>query len=601
MFNKLLISLSCIKITLIMEPYIYFANQELINKKKYDALRAFFYKKLPAEDVAKTYGYSLSSLYSLSRDFRKHLKKNPNEDYFFKSVSIGRKGKKSVDLDTMIIGLRKQNFSSEDIVGIVNSKGYNISYGYVYKLLNNEGFARLPRRSKLEKKKLELPKIKAPISGTLEIIDEKFHSSSTGIFVFLPYIRKFGIDKAIGSSSYPETKTISNFSSILSFIALKLSDVKRYSDDDMWCMDRGLGLFAGLNVLPKSAWLSSYSSRVTKRMNLEFLKSLHKIWHQHDLLSDTCNLDFTTIPYWGDDKHLENNWSGKRNKALSSMLAILAQDPDSGIIDYGDADVMHKDESNVVLEYLDFYKKNSSSNHKLNYLVFDSKFTNYENLSKLDDQNIVFITIRRRGKNILEQINKNNTYKTIRVEASGLKKRTLKVRDEIINLRRYCDSKTGKQKQIRQITITGHGKIKPALIITNDFDIKVEKIVRKYCQRWIVEKGISEQIEFFHLNRVSSSMVIKVDFDLTMTILAHNIYRLFALDMERYSEFSDERIYEKFIANSGDIKIDDQEITIELKKKRDLPQIIEMMNKFKDEKYPWLNNMKRNFYPSSTS
>jgi len=502
----------------------------------------------------------------------------------------------------MVIGLRKHNFSTEDIVGIVNSKGYKISYGYVYKLLNSEGFARLPRRGRQEKKRLELPKIKAPIAGTLEIKDEKFYSGSTGIFAFLPFIRKYGIDKVIDNSSYPGTKNINKFSSILSFIALKLSDVKRYSDDDMWCMDRGLGLFAGLNVLPKSAWLSSYSSRVTKEMNMGFLKSLHEIWIHHKLLSDTCNLDFTTIPYWGNGNHLENNWSGKRNKAMASMLAVLAQDPDTGIIDYGNCDVLHENQSAVVLEYLDFYRQSSTTGtQNINYLVFDSKFTNYENLSRLDDREIKFITIRRRGKNILEQINKNNTYKSLRVEASGLKKRTLKVRDEHMTLRGYNDIKTGTPKQIRQITITGHGKIKPALIITNDFDISTDKVVRKYCRRWIVEKGISEQIEFFHLNRVSSSMVIKVDFDLTMTILAHNIYRLFALDMERYSEFSDERIYEKFIANNGNIKIAGNQIKIELKKKKDLPQIIEMMQKYTDFNYQWLGNRKILFHPSSTT
>jgi len=584
-----------------MEPFDYFQNQEIVNKKKYDALRAFFFEKLPAEKVALTFGYSISSLYSLTWDFRRFLKDSPEEDFFFKNLAIGRKTKKSQDADQMIIGLRKQNFSSEEIVGIMNSKGYDLSYGYVYSLLNNEGFARLHRRSKSEKQKLTLPKIDAPVSHTLEITNEKFHTNSTGIFTFLPYIKKFGLDKVIHDSSYPETKVINKLSSILSFLTLKLSSIKRYSNDDMWCMDRGMGLFAGLNVLPKSAWLSSYSSRVTKDMNLSFLKSMHTIWSQHELLSDTCNLDFTTIPYWGEDKHLENNWSGKRNKALSSMLSVLAQDPDSGIIDYGDVNVMHKNEANVILEYLDFYKENSYGNQELKYLVFDSKFTNYQNLSKLDDQSIKFITIRRRGKNIIEQIQKNNSYKTVRVEAGGLKKRSLRIRDESITLRGYYNLETNEPKQIRQITITGHGKIKPALIITNDFEISSEKIVRKYCRRWIVEKGISEQIEFFHLNRLSSSMVIKVDFDLTMTILAHNIYRLFALDLERYSAFSDERIYGKFIANSGSVQIDGKVINIELKKKRDLPQIIEMMKNSDHTEYSWLNNCKLNFIPSATS
>jgi hypothetical protein len=133
---------------------------------------------------------------------------------------------------------------------------------------------------------------------------------------------------------------------------LTLSSVKRYSNDDLWCKDRGLGLFAGLNVLTKTAWLSSYSSRVTTEMNTSFLKQLHRIWAENGLLSDTVNLDFTTIPYWGDGDHLENNRSGKRGRALSSMLAVLAQDPDSGIIDYGGCTVLHKKESAVVFENL---------------------------------------------------------------------------------------------------------------------------------------------------------------------------------------------------------------------------------------------------------
>ena len=368
-------------------------------------------------------------------------------------------------------------------------------------------------------------------------------------------------------------------------------------------MDRGLGLFAGLNVLPKSAWLSSYSSRVTAAMNTSFLKQLHKLWAAHGLLSDTVNLDFTAIPYWGDGDHLENNWSGKRGKALSSMLAVLAQHPDNGIIDYGGCNVLHKNESAVVLEYLDFYKQATAGSQSLSYLIFDSKFTNYENLSKLDEQQVKFITIRRRGENMLENIRKNKNYKTIRVEASGLKKRTLKVRDEKITLPGYRDPKTGKPKSIRQVIITAHGRTKPALIITNDFELPVEKVVRKYCRRWLVEKGIAEQIDFFHLNRVSSSMVIKVDFDLVMTILAHNIYRLLAMNLERYEHFCDERIYEKFIANNGDISLNanSDTINVELKKKRDLPQIIEMMKNFEHLKYSWMGNRKLNFSPAASS
>ena len=74
-----------------------------------------------------------------------------------------------------------------------------------------------------------------------------------------------------------------------------------------------------------------------------------------------------------------------------------------------------------------------------------------------------------------------------------------------------------------------------------------------------MEKGIEQQIDFFHLNRVSSSMVIKVDFDLVMSIFAHNMYRLLAFSLDRYHHFLDERIYEKFVDNSGEIEIGEKD------------------------------------------
>jgi len=119
--------------------------------------------------VARVYGYSLSSLYSLTRDFRGHLRQDPGKDLFFKEVILGRKEIKQGDLEDLVISLHKHNFSTEDILRIVNSKGYEVSYGYVYKLLDQEGFARLPRRSTPKKKRLELPKIKASVATPSKI------------------------------------------------------------------------------------------------------------------------------------------------------------------------------------------------------------------------------------------------------------------------------------------------------------------------------------------------------------------------------------------------------------------------------------------------
>lgn len=577
-----------------MQSENYFFEFRTTAQKQYEALRSHFVDKLPAKESADKYGYTLTAFNSLVAIFRKKLKESPeNTEPFFQVRKKGRGFKKETDqLTEIITELRKKNYSVGDIKTILDAKGneFSVSERYISNVLKKQGFARLIRRSKQIKSTLDTPKIEAEKSEMINFEAENFTTQTAGILAFIPYLEKYGIIKAISESDYPYTKTMDRISSILSFQALKLSNIRRYSADDIWCMDRGSGLFAGLNVLPKNSWYSSYSHRVTRKMNLYFLKKLHNIWQKNGLLGDTANLDFVTVPYWGDDAHLENNWSGKRRQSLASMLSVLAQDPDSGIIDYSDSDVKHKNEHLVVLEFLDFYKNNNPNGDDLKYLIFDSKFTNYQNLKKLDNQGIKFVTIRRRGKNLVEKINNfpNTMWKRVRVMNADGKGRTLRINDQNMFLNGYDDT-------IRQISITGHGKIKPALIITNDFDLIVEDVIRKYSRRWLVEKSIAEQTDFFHLNRVSSSMVIKVDFDLTMTVLAHNLYKLFALDLERYSHFSDVRLFEKFIFNSGEVQISGNAIEVKMKKKRDLPELLTAMKKYTNIKISWLGNKQLSF------
>lgn len=583
------------------DPKTYFSDYTNVCHRQYDALRTFFYDGIKAEDVAKKFGYTIHAMYNLIKDFKQLLKDNPDQDPFFIVRKTGRKEKDTTDdLVKVIIDLRKQYLSSPDIKVILDSKGHSISERHITTIIQREGFARLFRRSKNIKRETLSnlnTKITAPKSKKLESETTEFSTSNAGLLCLLPYLQQYGIDKVIDKSDYPSTSVISKQSAIYCFIALKASNVRRYSVDDIWCMDRGMGAFAGLNNLPKAGWFTSYSDRITRDMNISFLKELNKIWKSNNLLSDTANLDFTTIPYWGDDSHLENNYSGKRGKGLASMLAVLAQDPDSGIIEYGDTNIRHKNEHDVVLEFLDFYRDGNKKDKSLRYLVFDSKFTNYQNLNRLNGDGVKFITIRSRGKSIIDKVNNApaNKRKTIRVMCADGKGRTLKVVEERVNLKGY-------DKKIRQVAIIGgHGKVKPALVITNDFTIEIEELIRKYSRRWIVEKGICEQIEFFHLNRVTSSMVIKVDFDFTMSILTHNIYRLFAKDLEGYSHFSDISIFEKFIDNSGVVTINQETISVGLKKKRNLPLLLTALQKYQNIEMASLDNRKITFSGLSSS
>jgi len=343
-------------------------------------------------------------------------------------------------------------------------------------------------------------------------------------------------------------------------------------------------MFAGLNVLPKTTWFSSYSHAIERKDNIAFLKALNRIYANHGLLSDTSNLDFTAIPYWGDGDPFENNWSGKRSKALISIQAVLAQDPDKGILCYGDATVKHDNQNDVVLEFLDFYREGTGK--KIQYLVFDSKFTTLQNLGRINSHGIKFVTIQRKSKSLHEKIQQipENQWRSVKVERANHKSRTVIYSESTTTNPRYGD------QQLRQIFLKGNG-VKPSTILTNDFKLKAQDLIRKYSKRWLIETDIAEQIHFFHLNRNSSGIVVKVDFDLTMTILAHNLYRLLALELPGYSHCKAKTLFDTFIDNYGEVSVGDEDITVKMNRKRALPLLKEGIPQL-NEPYLWIGGKK---------
>jgi len=556
--------------------------------RRYEAMRALCVEGIRAKDVAKRYGYSLFSINAMKRDFVKAIKSRKiNSEHFFVTRRAGRKvDNDKAKLKKRIIELRKQNYSILDIKSVFHSEGKKVSHDYINRVLESEGFARLPKRTQIERKRQSSKIIKAPRSCPIKWDIDKgqfFHSErGIGILPFLPVLARLGIDQWIKTAGYPESSELSRVQSVLSFIALKLAGHKRYSQDDLWAMDRGFGLFADLNVLPKDGTLSTYSYRTNRQMNRRFLRAMFQELKQTGLLSGQINLDFTAIPHWGDASVLESNWSGKYGKRLKSILSLLCQDAESGIFCYSDAEVKRRKEAECVLEFVDFWKEKG---RKPSCLIFDSKFTTYENLEKLDKDNVKFITLRRRSKKLLSQLQDipAEQWQHVKVEGPSRKHKKLEVHEsEIIIYKTTCS--------FRQIAVSGNGHEKEALIITNDRDRTAAQIVRQYGKRWNVEKGISEQIEFFHLNSLSSSIVVKVDFDLTMTIAAHNLYRVMARELSGFDNETSASLNSKFFNNGGRFKIQDDSIIVEMKKKRHLQILMDSLLKYRHVKIPWLDN-----------
>jgi hypothetical protein len=92
-----------------------------------------------------------------------------------------------------------------------------------------------------------------------------------------------------------------------------------------------------------------------------------------------------------------------------------------------------------------------------------------------------------------------------------------------------------------------------------------------------------------------------VDFDLTLTILAHNLYRLLATDLPGYTKATAASLFNKFILNSGEVRIAASTLTVLLKKKRPLPALLTAMQPFRKLPITPLQDRKLVFLGATTS
>jgi hypothetical protein len=120
-----------------MKPTAFFVNPQNTVQKQYEALRAFYIEKCPGEKVAKRFGYTLSSFYSLTRDFKKNLLQDKPAQSFFTPKAAGRKPKAETDkTNQLIVELRKKYLSVPEIKAVVDAQGqYMVSERHVYNVI----------------------------------------------------------------------------------------------------------------------------------------------------------------------------------------------------------------------------------------------------------------------------------------------------------------------------------------------------------------------------------------------------------------------------------------------------------------------------------
>jgi hypothetical protein len=406
-----------------------------------------------------------------------------------------------------------------------------------------------------------------------------------GLFLFLPLLGRVQFDQLVSKADYPGSKMIPATSALLSLLALKLLDKERRSHINDFNFDEAIGLFAGLNIPPKKSYATAYSYGTVRDQQQKLLSG----WASAlaPLLFPQAKgfaLDFHPIPFRGDPTGLEQHYLPKRGKADKAVLSFFAQEQESRVLCYANANLTRRDQAGETMRFVEFWYAITGSDPE--WLYFDSKVTRYEELSKLNQRGIWFITIRRRGVAILRRLQSlpASQWQQAVIDTAQRRHQRLRYVDETVKLPAY-------DGEIRQVAVTGLGREQPTLFLSNNVKENARSLIVRYAGRNRVEDALGSSVNFFHLDCLASEVRLNVDLDTTLTVLANGCYRWLAKQLRGFETAAPKQLFRKFVETSGTIEIERDRIVVRFDKRSHNPILREAALDQSNQKIPWLQNL----------
>jgi transposase len=561
-----------------------FQQPDLPAHRHYEICRAYFYESTPADEIAKRFHLHSDSVRSIVRDFARE----PDVNSLFTAGRPGPKASPKRDaIQERACVLRRQGATLADIRAALEREGFDVSESYLFRLLRRAGVAatRQHRRTPQPGEYANDGSIVPDVADVRELALEEgrqFTTKVASLFLFVPLLLDLDLLQAVSDAKLPGSKQIPPLQALLALLAPKLVGKRRVSHICDLCTDEGAGLFAGLNVLPKTTYATDYSYKTERVMTERLIAAvIAKIPLGDAPLS--FNLDFHAIPFRGAESDLENHWVPMRNRALPSVMAFVAQVAGRRMLCYANTNVLRDEAEYMVPRFADYWKEQTGGYPAR--LLFDSRATTYTGLSKLTQRQVGFITIRRRGSGMLARAERlpADRWQHCQITQAKGKRRQVRYVDEWVQLDGY-------EGAVRQLIATGLGHKHPTFFLTNNLPQPptAREAIQTYAGRNHVENNLGEDITFFHLNCLCSDVRLNVDFDLTLTVLADLLYRKLAERLKGFSRTGPSKLFRKFVDTSGDIEITEKGIVVLLNKRAHNPLLKEAGLTEPTQPVPWL-------------
>jgi len=558
----------------------FFLHPTSAKQRQYEALRAYYVDERPAAEVARDFGYSPGAFHVMCHHFRRQA-----APVFFASPRPGPRAqpKKSAARES-IIALRKRNYSIYEISEALKERKLPLSPTAVGEVLKAEGFAALPRRLDEERPARPHPTVE-PVADVraFSLAPRRFQTRCGGLFLFVPELIRLHLTELAQAARLPGSTMIPATHALRSALALKLWSIERKSHIMALVADEGLALFAGLNTIPKRSYLAEYSSRIDHAMTTTLLAAWQEPGGEARLWPGrSFNLDFHSVPYYGEHPVIERHYVSMRSRKQKSVLTFLAQDAEGHAFCYANADLRKGEEAEEIFRFIDFWRRTHGDRPR--HLVFDSRLTTYGNLGRLAALGITFITLRRRSPQLRKAIAlvPRSAWRTVELDVPTRKYRFPRVFEQPVEL--------VKHHTFRQMFIEDLGHDDATILVTNDRR-GAAAVITRYAQRMLIENALSDAVRFFHMDALSSAVGLKVDFDMALLVIASGLYRLLARTMRGYADAQARQIFRDLIDMPATVEVTKTEVIVQFHRRAHLPIVIASGRLNKPVKVPWWNGV----------
>jgi hypothetical protein len=385
----------------------------------------------------------------------------------------------------------------------------------------------------------------------------------------VPLLDRIDLPAVVTAVRLPSSQMIPAAQAVRSLLALKLIGIERKSHVMDLVTDQAIALFAGINAVPKRSYLAAYSSRIDHKACLRFMEAwLDQVEPAGLPHGASFDLDFHSVPANSAQEPLEKHYVSSRGRSQKGILVFLARDAEQRVLRYANAGVSKSEQADEILQFVRFWKKHTGKAPA--ELVFDSKLTTYEKLSELNREGICFITLRRRSDKMLRAIYSQPESAWQRISLPAL---TRIYRNPIVLEERVTLS--GYEGELRQLSVMELGHEEPTILLTNHRKLGPVELVTRYAQRMLIENGISEAVQFFHIDALSSMVGMKVDFDMQLTLAASSLYRMMAQRIGReYSHCQAKTVFRNLLDLSGKVEVTATSVVVTLDKRAHNPYLV---------------------------